>query len=459
MVLKKAAIGLFVLSIVFLLKEELIMAMSKKASRKKMTKYSGKSIKGVDTASLNGKIMCGYQGWFRTPGDGSGNRWSHWGKMDPSNIGQCRFDLWPDMTEYDDDEKYPTGFKHPDGSTAYVFSSYNKKTVFRHFKWMKEYNIDGVFVQRFFGRTKHFERKFDTVEIIDYCREGANTYGRAYGLMYDLSGMGKNMYQYVMKDWKTLVDHMGLSRDKNDKAYINHKGKPVVVLWGIGFDDNRKYTLQDCMKLVEFFKDDPVYGGNTVMLGTPTGWRELKKERHYVPRVKQRHIVMDGDCIPDKYIHEIIKKADIISPWTVDRYVDDKGINYIATNIWAKDVKWCNKNNIEFMPVVFPGFSWHNLFPTEKTNAIPRRKGKFLWKQYHEVIKLGIPMIYQAMSDEVNESTAIFKCSNDPPEPINGNVFITYEGLPTDHYLWLVGMANRMLNKKIPLSPVIPKRK
>jgi len=72
-----------------------------------------------------------------------------------------------------------------------LFSSYNPKTVARHFKWMQEYGIDGVFLQRFGNGVsqpnvmKHYTR------ILSNVRESAAQYGRVYGVMYDLSGMGE----------------------------------------------------------------------------------------------------------------------------------------------------------------------------------------------------------------------------------------------------------------------------
>src|SRR5580692_1926984 len=43
--------------------------------------YTGPTVKGVNTQTLFGKVMCGYQGWFGAPGDGSSDHgWRHWTK-------------------------------------------------------------------------------------------------------------------------------------------------------------------------------------------------------------------------------------------------------------------------------------------------------------------------------------------------------------------------------------------
>jgi hypothetical protein len=63
-------------------------------------------------------------------------------------------------------------------------------------------------------------------------------------------------------------------------------------------------------------------------------------------------------------------------------------------------------------------------------------------------------MAYQAMFDEVDEGTAIFKCTNDPP--VGESQFVTYEGLPSDFYLRLVGQAGKMLRGAIPPSDDLP---
>ena len=105
----------------------------------------------IDATSLHRKVLCGYQGWFRCPGDPADEGWRHWSR-DPRRITPetLTFEMWPDMTEATSEEMYPApGFTHPDGSQAHLFSSAHPLTVRRHFDWMEQYGIDGVFVQRF----------------------------------------------------------------------------------------------------------------------------------------------------------------------------------------------------------------------------------------------------------------------------------------------------------------------
>jgi len=407
-----------------------------------MKPYTGSHVAGVDASTLAGKVMCGYQGWFAAPGDGSGNNWFHYGAT--RNLfapGHCAFDLWPDMTELGADEKFPTAFKHQDGSTAYVFSPCNPRTVLRHFQWMRDYGIDGVFLQRFGADLKSANGFNHNNVVADNVQAGANQCGRTWAMMYDLSGLQPGEIQkFVADDWKLLVDRMKIT---SDPAYLHHGGKPVVAVWGIGFNDGRKYSLTECEELIRFLKSDPKYGSNTVMVGVPTWWRTL-----------------DHDTVRDEQLHEIIRLADIVSPWTVGRYIDPASARQHATNQIRPDIQWCKANGKDYLPVIFPGFSWHNLMHTPHEDAplnqIPRRKGEFLWAQAVADRRAGASMFYVAMFDEINEGTAIFKCTDDPP--VGESPFLSMEGLPSDHYLWLAGRIGRMLRNEIPATATMPQR-
>lgn len=133
-----------------------------------------------------------------------------------------------------------------------------------------------------------------------------------------------------------------------------------------------------------------------------------------------------------------------------------EGVGKQAEKFWKPDLAWCMEARVDYLPVVFPGFSWHNKTPEAEMDAIPRQDGVFLWKQYAELKKLGIKMVYEAMFDEIDEGTQIYKVDNDPP--VGASKFLTYPGLPSDHYLWLVGQANQMMLGKIPFAETLPKR-
>ena len=86
--------------------------------------------------------------------------------------------------------------------------------------------------------------------------------------------------------------------------------------------------------------------------------------------------------------------------------------------------------------------------------TLPRLGGEFYWRQFVTAADLGLEMAYVAMFDEVDEGTAIFKCTNDVP--VGASQFLTYEGLPPDHYLKLVGAAAKMLRNQIPANDEMP---
>jgi len=387
--------------------------------------------------SYKGLIMAGYQGWFR----------EQEGIMYPDEA-KIKIDMWPDISEYE--KSYPTGLKLADGSVARFFSSNDKSTVDLHFKWMKEYGVDGAFMQRFFNSTKPGRARTASNVVLKNAVEAASKYNRAVAVMYDLSGLKKSGEDCssIIEDCKFLVDSMKVTNQEGNKTYLHHNGKPLVAIWGIGFPD-RPYNIRNIgiQRLIDFLKNDQVYGGCSVMIGVPTFWRDL-----------------NADCINDPYLHDIIRQADILLPWMVQRFsplLHNDMDRY--RDIMLGDIKWCEENNIDYVPCIYPGFSWHNLsrfeFPDDikPVGSIPRQGGRFYWQQISTALNAGAEMLYVAMFDEVNEGTAIFKCSDNPPVSSIAK-FINMDGEPADHYLWLTGEAAKMLKKSKPLSLTIPKR-
>lgn len=395
--------------------------------------------------AYQGLVLCGYQGWFRAQGDPSAQGWIHYGTDGKLDARHVHLDLWPDITEYP--QTYPTELTNADGSAARVFSSWDQSTTDLHFRWMQQYGIDGVFMQRFFDVTRTPESRRQGRVILANALAASQKYGRALAVMYDLSGLradGEDCSS-VIQDWKELVDELKITSQGTNQTYLYNHGKPLVAIWGLGFPD-RSYNIRNIGidKLIDFLKHDPQYGGCAVMVGVPTYFRTL-----------------DVDCLPDPYLHQVIASADLVMPWMVQRFTPllHREMERYAAQIKG-DLAWCQERHLEYVPCVYPGFSWYNLSKTEfggvhPLDQIPRQGGKFYWDQISTAMASGAKMLYVAMFDEMDEGTAIFKCASQTPA---GASFVSCASVPSDHYLWLTGQAGKMLRGEIPYSTRLPVR-
>lgn len=384
-----------------------------------------------------GLVMAGYQGWFNTPTDGANRGWHHYQRDGRFEPGYCTIDFWPEVSEYP--KTYKTDFKFADGSPAYVFSPHDESTVDVHFKWMQEYGLDGVFMQRFVSEIRNPSGAQHFTQVLGSATKAAAKHDRTLAVMYDLSGSRPEEMEVVEKDWKMLLEKFHYDDRSRYGNYLYYKERPVVAIWGVGFNDNRKYDLKDIERLIRFFKSDE--GGNcSILLGVPTYWREQGR-----------------DCVKDPDLHRVIQMADIVHPWFVGRFDSERYEGF--HDLIGKDKAWCDAHGLQYMPVVFPGFSWNNMHPqSTKSSTIPRMGGKFLWQQLHGASEEGAEAIYVAMFDEIDEGTAIFKVAH--KVPVGKSTFVPLEtGLKPDHYLWLVGKAAETLKTGETLPAAMPQRK
>jgi len=385
-------------------------------------------------------VYVGYQGWFYADGDGCGVGFRHYGRGGRFEPGACSVDFWPDMSECSDDERYATPFRHADGRVAHVYSAGNAATVRRHFAWMAEHGIDGAFAQRFGASLRSPRLRAARDRVLANVRAGANAHGRAWALMYDLSGLRSGEVDSVVAaDFRRL--HQGGLFE--DPRYLRYDGKPLVAVWGVGFADGRDYTLAECAALVDLIQQDPEVGGNAVMLGLPHGFRRGRR-----------------DAVADPALQTLAAKVEVVSPWAVGRYADLEQVRRNQRRTLEPDLRWCRARDVSYLPVVFPGFSWHNMKRGGDRSApldqIPRRGGAFLWQQALAARRAGATTVYVAMFDELDEGTAIFKV--DPAPPVGASPFLTYGDRPSDHYLWLTGAIGSMLRGAAPADDALPVR-
>ena len=386
----------------------------------------------VDPTTLDGKLMFGYQGWFGCPGDGSPlDTWEHWFRRGVPTAATLRVDMWPDVSELSESERCTTSLMLPDGRPAQLYSAYNPRTVDRHFEWLQGYELPGVFLQRFSLRLDDRSVRGFRDGVARNVRAAAEAHGRVFAVMYDISGHSRDtVVEALERDWVYLVDTLRITESPQ---YLRHHERPVLAIWGLGFRD-RAPTPEQAAELIDFFKNNPEPRYRVTLVGgIPARWRTLSR-----------------DSRTEEAWTQVYRSFDILSPWTVGRFRDDESTDRFFREEVAPDLMETSRLGLGYMPVVFPGFSWHNMNPTTPSNPIPRRGGHFFWHQIEQALNAGTTMLYGAMFDEVDEGTAMFKLAPTRDSVPADVPLVTLDAdgdhLPSDWYLQLARQAQQRLS-------------
>src|SRR6267143_4868552 len=92
--------------------------------------HPGIQAQAVDPSTLKGKVLPGYQGWFRCPGGGtSGTNWSHWTSSGIPTAASISIDMYPDTREFEAGEACAVPDMTVGGSPEYLFSFGNSTRV------------------------------------------------------------------------------------------------------------------------------------------------------------------------------------------------------------------------------------------------------------------------------------------------------------------------------------------
>jgi Carbohydrate binding module (family 6) len=383
----------------------------------RFTKTSG----GRPPGDVVGKISVGYQGWFAaTPDDSPMNAWWHWSQdwSQPPSIAQNTIHAWPDTREYT--QLYATQYPNlGNGQPARLFSSFDQSTLDLHFSWMSQYGIDTAALQRFNPNgTEGPIRDAITAKV----RTAAEAHGVKFYVMYDVSGW-TNMQSEIKNDWLTKM-----SAHTASSAYARQDGKPVVAIWGFGFnDDNHPWTAATCLDVVNWFKGQGVY----VIGGVPTHWR-------------------DGVSDSRPGFQDVYHAFNMISPWMVGRIGNAGDVDNFFNTVQQQDLADLNARGIAYQPCVLPG------------DTGQRAHGDFMWRQFYDLVRLGAHGIYISMFDEYNEGNQIAKTAEDAsmsPAGTSSTLFtLNQDGTScsSDYYLRLTQDGGRMLKGQIPLTTVRP---
>lgn len=400
----------------------------------------------VDATSLEDRLLFGYQGWFACEGDGSpldlaGDGWRHWSPGVTPAPDNVSFEMWPDTRELDGTERCATSMSMAGGDNAGLYSAWNAATVDRHFAWMEEHGLDGVLLQEFVVELEvgSAPRAFRD-GVLANVKTGAEAHGRTWAVMYDISGApADGIHERIVEHWASLAESGVLSSER----YLHHEGLPVIGVWGYGFND-RPGTPAEATALLNWLQADAPVGQRAFVIGgVPSRWRTLSADSHADPAWAT-----------------VYRRYDVISPWLVGRFNSEAGARDYRDDVLDADIAAAHGAGKLFMPVLFPGFSWANLFRGTEPNLIPRHGGRFWWTQFYEDKSAGADTFFAAMFDEVDEGTAMMKVAEDSSmEPTTGQ-FLSLdadgEALPSDWYLQLAGEATRVLRGERALTAARP---
>ncbi|TFL06673.1 hypothetical protein BDV98DRAFT_498951 [Pterulicium gracile] len=398
-------------------------------------------------STIRDKFLVGYQGWFTCPGDGEPlqpghHGFSRWFSKSIQEGGNPTVDYWPETSEYTPAELYeaPGLTKGSSNEPTRVFSSRNRATVVRHFRWMAEAAVDGVFLQR-----NLFDCDMEKMgpayrhlrdEVGDRVREAAEAEGRVFAYMYDVTNVDSARVLHVIEeDWKHLVGVKGIL---NSPSYLRERARPVVAVRGLGTSKSG-HTPELVHRLAQFFRQSTP-GGVYLIAGTPAHWRTSNN---------------DADPNP-ALVNVYLDNFDMISPWTVRQYVTLKEVDQFSETVVKGDVELLGRRNqdgtsskVDYMPVVFPGYSAHNMYRGRRPlNEIPRHGGKFLWQQIFNVKRLGARVVFGAMWDQYDDGTAllpIVEKSRNLPKSAQNFRFLALDDdgfdLTNDWYIRVCGYA------------------
>src|SRR5205085_9610726 len=177
--------------------------------------------------------------------------WVHWSRGTAPSPGNQTFEIYPDISEYTSGLFNTAYATMGNGSASRLYSAYPQSSINLHFSWMQTHGIDTAALQRF-GVELSGAGLSDRNTVLTRVRSAAETYGRKFYVMYDLSGMSATGWDTtIQNDWLNNV--VGGTGAANSTAYAKEGTRRVVCLWGVGYT-HCPGTATEYINLINWFK-------------------------------------------------------------------------------------------------------------------------------------------------------------------------------------------------------------
>ncbi|KAJ3558847.1 hypothetical protein NP233_g11419 [Leucocoprinus birnbaumii] len=352
----------------------------------------------ADPTTIQDKFLVEYRARYTCPGDGEpispGHQgWSGWYSEHIPDVERPKFDIWPDMSSYSPSELYPVpGLTNSLNEQMHLFSSRNPVTVqrharpdsvplylenlhHRHFRWMREHEIDGALLHRWasnlaVGRENIVKRHND---ILDKVRAAAEKEGRVFAIRYSFANTPTlTLLEDLTRDWKHLIHDKDLLASS---SYLRENGKPVISLIYLG--DGRTLHAPGLIRSIVAMFRGATPGGAYILGILPFDWKSGLTDPSKNPElidVWLSEFDAIGPNVSQNNRERMQGDKDFITAWLADRGVG---------------------RNIDYIPTVCPGQSSYNSdgAKSESFNRPQRDGGRYLWEQLYSASRLSVQTI------------------------------------------------------------------
>ena len=400
-------------------------------------------VKVADTSTVIDKVFAAYQGWFHCPGAPSPeSNWFHWTYISqlPPTFDNSSIPTFPITDEYPQSARCPAPNLTVGGKQAYFFSSLDAGTSQTHFRWMREYGIDGAIMQRFLGSVEMLYQEHDIV--LKNAMQAAGDNGRAFFVEYDVSGMFEDtktqadedaIFNQLTGDWQYLESELHITQNA---MYQHEGGRPVVSFWGIAQGgEETKWQIKPALasRVIDWFHN---VAHVTIMGGVSNSYLE---QPAYA---------------------DVVRKFDIIQPWNVG-YYREADLDWYETYRTKVHVAATAASHQIYMPTILPAYSGRDQLngnlPSEGGASLG---GKFFWDQAYRDRRSGVRTVKIAMFDELGEGTSLLKvaanASQAPAEYPWLTLDVDGDRLPTDWNLRITHEIVSMFHGDTPLTATVP---
>lgn len=248
----------------------------------------------------------------------------------------------PYVDDYPLECREETNFVLANGTNAQFFNSFCTGVIEKHFRYMVDYKIDGIFVQRFYNSANPTDAFYNGgLMVLETVRQMAEKYNKFFAVEYDLSQLTStsdpNTYIPILEnDYNNILKPYFSSPN-----YIYQDGRPVIELWGAGINPTSGLQGTNWQDIIGRYQGAPE--NPWIILGIPHNWLDYR--------------IASND--PTDY-WGAYEKAQCLQPWPVGAFSSISDLQWSLQNELLPGKQQADAMGVKYSGAFTPGGSNRN---------------------------------------------------------------------------------------------------